>query len=215
MGKYTTIIFDLDGTLLNTLDDLVDSVNYVMTYLGFPEKSRREVRNYVGNGMRRLMELSLPQNVDPHQIEQAFSIYRDYYTEHCRVKTKPYGGILELLGTLKKSGYKMAIVSNKNDAAVRALRDIYFSEYIETAIGEKENIRKKPAPDTVLQALKELNSSKGETLYIGDSEVDKQTADNAGMQCVLVSWGFRDKEQLETLMPAGVIDSPLELLDFL
>ncbi len=215
MGKYTTIIFDLDGTLLNTLDDLVDSVNYVMTYLGFPGKSRREVRNYVGNGMRRLMELSLPQNVDPHQIEQAFSIYRDYYTEHCRVKTKPYGGILELLGTLKKSGYKMAIVSNKNDAAVRALRDIYFSEYIETAIGEKENIRKKPAPDTVLQALKELNSSKGETLYIGDSEVDKQTADNAGMQCVLVSWGFRDKEQLETLMPAGVIDSPLELLDFL
>jgi phosphoglycolate phosphatase len=215
LGKYTTIIFDLDGTLLNTLDDLVDSVNYVMTYLGFPGKSRREVRNYVGNGMRRLMELSLPQNVDPHQIEQAFSIYRDYYTEHCRVKTKPYGGILELLGTLKKSGYKMAIVSNKNDAAVRALRDIYFSEYIETAIGEKENIRKKPAPDTVLQALKELNSSKGETLYIGDSEVDKQTADNAGMQCVLVSWGFRDKEQLETLMPAGVIDSPLELLDFL
>ncbi len=215
MGKYTTIIFDLDGTLLNTLDDLVDSVNYVMTYLGFPGKSRREVRNYVGNGMRRLMELSLPRNVDPHQIEQAFSIYRDYYTEHCRVKTKPYGGILELLGTLKKSGYKMAIVSNKNDAAVRALRDIYFSEYIETAIGEKENIRKKPAPDTVLQALKELNSSKGETLYIGDSEVDKQTADNAGMQCVLVSWGFRDKEQLETLMPAGVIDSPLELLDFL
>lgn len=215
MKKYNTIIFDLDGTLLNTLEDLADGVNHVMKQYHFPVRTLAEVRLFAGNGIRRLMELSVPQGTENPEFEQAFQTFKEYYTLHCNIKTKPYDGIMELLGQLKKDGCRLAIVSNKNYAAVTELNRIYFHGIIQTAIGEKEHIRKKPAPDTVLQALNELGSAREEALYIGDSEVDRQTAVNVGMDCILVSWGFRDREKLIALKPLGIIDKPEQLLEYL
>lgn len=215
MKKYDTVIFDLDGTLLNTLEDLADGVNHVLRENGYPQRTLEEVRHFVGNGIRKLMERALPENVTGEQFEEVFEQFRTYYTENCQIKTRAYEGILELLADLKKQGYAMAIVSNKNQSAVTQLNALYFGEWIGTAIGQKDGIRKKPAPDTVLQALKILGKEKEHTLYVGDSEVDFQTAQNAGMDCVLVSWGFRTQEELKSFAPLARIDRPQELLEIL
>jgi phosphoglycolate phosphatase len=215
MKKYDTIIFDLDGTLLNTLEDLADAVNVVLSNHNFPKCSLEEVRRFVGNGIRRLMELAVPEDVTGDLFEQLFEEFRVYYTEHCQIKTKAYDGVLLLLEQLKKQGIAMAIVSNKNHGAVLELNDIYFKEYISVAIGQREGIRKKPAPDTVFEALKELGKEKETALYVGDSEVDYATAVNAGMDCVLVSWGFRTEEELAECEPVRFIDKAEELLDVL
>lgn len=215
MKKYDTIIFDLDGTLLNTLEDLADAVNVVLSNHNFPKRSLEEVRRFVGNGIRRLMELAVPEDVTGDLFEQLFEEFRVYYTEHCQIKTKAYDGVLLLLEQLKKQGIAMAIVSNKNHGAVLELNDIYFKEYISVAIGQREGIRKKPAPDTVFEALKELGKEKETALYVGDSEVDYATAVNAGMDCVLVSWGFRTEEELAECEPVRFIDKAEELLDVL
>lgn len=215
MGKYDTVIFDLDGTLLNTLEDLKDGVNAVLRKNGYPERTLEEVRHFVGNGIRKLMERALPENVTGEAFERIFEEFRSYYTEHCQIKTRAYDGILKLLKTLKERGYAMAIVSNKNHGAVCELNDIYFKDYIETAIGQKDGIRKKPAPDTVQQALKELGKQKERAVYVGDSEVDFLTARNTGMSCVLVTWGFRTEEELAMYSPDRKIDDPMQLLEFL
>lgn len=214
MKKYDTIIFDLDGTLLNTLEDLADAVNVVLSNHNFPKRSLEEVRRFVGNGIRRLMELAVPEDVTGDLFEQLFEEFRVYYTEHCQMKTKAYDGVLLLLEQLKNRGIAMAIVSNKNHGAVLELNDIYFKEYISVAIGQREGIRKKPAPDTVFEALKELGKEKETALYVGDSEVDYATAVNAGMDCVLVSWGFRTEEELAECEPVRFIDRAEELLEF-
>lgn len=210
MKKYDTVIFDLDGTLLNTLEDLADAVNYVMEKNGFPRRTLEEVRHFVGNGIRRLMELSVPETVTGEQFERVFEEFREYYTGHCQIKTRAYDGIKELLEKLHCKQYSMAIVSNKNHAAVQELNDIYFQKYIRTAIGQKDGIRKKPAPDTVLQALKELGKSAEHAVYVGDSEVDFKTAVNAGMDCILVTWGFRTMEELADFSPKAFIRQPEE-----
>lgn len=215
MKKYDTVIFDLDGTLLNTLEDLKDGVNAVLRNHGFQERTTEEVRHFVGNGIRKLMERALPENVTGEAFERIFEEFRSYYTEHCQIKTRAYDGILKLLETLKKRGYAMAIVSNKNHGAVCELNDIYFKDYIETAIGQKDGIRKKPAPDMVQQALKELGKQKECAVYVGDSEVDFLTARNTGMSCVLVTWGFRTEEELAMYSPDRKIDDPMQLLEFL
>ncbi len=215
MRKYDTVIFDLDGTLLNTLEDLADAVNFVMKEHQYPERTLEEVRRFVGNGIRRLMELALPENLTDAQFELAFEEFKSYYTEHCQIKTCAYEGIMPLLKNLYEDGYAMAIVSNKNHAAVCELNEIYFKEYIEVAIGQKDGIRKKPAPDTVLQALKELGKEKENTIYVGDSEVDFATAENTGMDCALVTWGFRTVEELSKYEPKIFIDHPEELLNIL
>lgn len=215
MKNYDTVIFDLDGTLLNTLEDLADAVNFVMRANQYPERTIEEVRCFVGNGIRRLMEQAVPRHVIGEEFERVFEEFKKYYTEHCQNKTCAYEGIMPLLNCLYEKGYAMAIVSNKNHAAVCELIDIYFKEYITVAIGQKDGIRKKPAPDTVIQALKELGKDKEKTIYVGDSEVDFATAKNSEMDCVLVTWGFRKVEELAEFSPTAFIDKPEELLGVL
>ena len=215
MKKYDTVIFDLDGTLLNTLEDLADAVNFVMRANQYPERTIEEVRHFVGNGIRRLMEQAVPEHVIGEEFERVFEEFKKYYTEHCQNKTCAYEGIMPLLGCLYEKGYAMAIVSNKNHAAVCELNDIYFKEYITVAIGQKDGIRKKPAPDTVIQALKELGKDKEKAIYVGDSEVDFATAKNSGMDCALVTWGFRTVEELAEFSPKALIDKPEELFGVL
>lgn len=213
---YNTIIFDLDGTLLNTIDDLADSVNYVLNKYGWQQHTVAQVQSHVGNGIRNLMERSVPNGSNNPQFEEAFRDFREYYQEHCQVKTDAYPGVMDLLKELHNQGYKMAIVSNKAHKAVIELSKIYFQDYIDVAIGENEatGIKKKPAADMVNLALERLDSDKAEAIYVGDSEVDKATADNSGMECVLCKWGFREPEVLQELKPKAIIEKPKDLLLF-
>ncbi|BCJ95142.1 phosphoglycolate phosphatase [Anaerocolumna cellulosilytica] len=212
---FHTIIFDMDGTILNTLEDLADSVNYALLQCGFPKRTLDEVRCFVGNGVQVLIDRAVPAGTNEKEKETCLSIYREYYNQNMQNKTRPYNGILELLKQLKSYNYKLAIVSNKYDSAVKSLCKEYYSDFIQVAIGESDLVGKKPAPDGVLAALKELNSSKEHALYIGDSEVDIQTAHNAGLKCVGVTWGFRTRELLLAEGADIIVDTPRELLDFL
>lgn len=214
---YNTVIFDLDGTLLNTIEDLAEAVNYIQRKYGWEVHTVNKVRQHVGNGIRNLVKRSVPNGFDNPQFEEAFLAYKEYYQEHCQVKTNAYPGIMELLEQLHSKGYKMAIVSNKAHSAVVELNKVYFKDYIDVAIGENEDagIKKKPAPDMVNLALEKLNSKKSEAIYVGDSEVDKATADNSDMDCVLCQWGFRDLELLESLEPKAIISKPMELMKIL
>ena len=213
--KYDTVVFDMDGTLLNTLDDIADGVNYILRQYQYPEKSLDEVRRAVGNGARQLMRLMLPGGEENPRFDQILKEYGAYYQAHCQEKTRAYEGIPELLGALKEKGVKLAIVSNKGDGAVKELNRQYFAENIETAVGERPGIRRKPEPDSVLEALRILGSTRERALYVGDSEVDYDTAKNGKMACVLVSWGFRTREQLEALHPDYLIDRPEQFLTLL
>lgn len=195
--KKTTVIFDLDGTLLDTLQDLADAANYALRKEGMPERTIDEVRQFVGNGVRLLMIRAVPGGESNPLFEETFAQFKEYYGEHCNDNTKPYEGMIELLETLKSKGYSVAIVSNKIDFAVKELSALYFKGIVPVAIGEKEGVRRKPAPDTVREALKELGRTAEESVYVGDSDVDIETAKNAGMPCVSVLWGFRDREFLE------------------
>ncbi|NMC56430.1 MAG: HAD family hydrolase [Eubacteriaceae bacterium] len=215
MKNIDTVIFDLDGTLLDTIEDLTDSVNYILAKHIYPTRNIDEIRSFVGNGMRRLIELSAPSGLDEEKIESLFEELKEYYTAHSNIKTKLYTGILELLSYLKSNGYKTAIVSNKNHAAVCELRQIYFNDYIETAIGQKEVIRRKPYADCVFSALESLGCECENAVYIGDSEVDIKTAQNAGMDCIAVSWGFRDKKQLIEAGAQIIADDATEIISIL
>lgn len=213
--KYNAVIFDLDGTLLDTLEDLTDAVNHTMHKFRCPEHTLEEVRSFVGNGIKVLIERCLKDGIDTPGFNAIFNEFKQYYTANCRIKTHPYTGIPELLEKLYSSGCKLSIVSNKNQAAVTELNNIYFSQYISIAIGNSENIRQKPAPDTTLKAMEDMGCDKETCVYIGDSEVDIETAKNAGLDCISVSWGFRDKDLLEKLNPGAVADSPEALLKYL
>lgn len=208
---YSAIIFDLDGTLLDTLEDLQKSVNTAMKVCGFPEHSLEEIRNFVGNGLQRLMELSVPNGKENPQFEKALQAFKEDYQIHCNDKTKAYHGVIPLLKKLKEHHIKMAIVSNKPDFGVKKLQEIYFKGLVEAAIGQRESLKRKPAPDMVLEALKELKTEKEKTIYIGDSEVDLATARNAGLSCISVAWGFRSKEFLEQQGATKIVLSVEEL----
>lgn len=210
-----TVIFDLDGTLLNTLDDLADSVNYALGKFGFPERSLEEIKSFVGNGVRNLMQLSTPGGFDNPQFENCLETFREHYSQNMNNKTRPYDGIMELLAKLDSENYKLAIVSNKFDRAVKELAGEFFGGYIRVAIGESGIMRKKPEPDCVFEALKELGAETSEAICVGDSEVDVKTARNAGLPCIGVTWGFRSRGLLEASGADHVIDSPLELLELL
>lgn len=217
MNKKDTVIFDLDGTLLDTLEDLKNSVNYSMRQCGYPEHTLEEIRTYVGNGILLLMQRSIPGGKEDPQFDKAFALFKEHYGKHCNDTTKPYDGIMELLHTLQKNNIKMAIVSNKADFAVKELNEIYFKELIPVAIGEKESegIRKKPAPDTVMEALKELGSTVENSVYIGDSEVDIQTARNSGMDEILCDWGFRGEQFLKQQGAKNLIKEPKEIVSLI
>ena len=189
---YEAVIFDLDGTLLNTLEDLADSTNYALAHHGFPVRTLEEVRQFVGNGVAMLIHRAVPAGTNPEEEAACLDTFRRHYLTHMRCKTAPYPGIPELLERLKKAGCAVAVVSNKFDAAVKELCADYFGAQVPVAIGESEGVRKKPAPDTVYRALEELGIPAARAVYVGDSEVDIETARNTGMDCISVSWGFRD-----------------------
>lgn len=195
--KYRLIIFDMDGTILNTLDDLKNCLNYALDKNDYPVRSMDEVRNFVGNGIHKLIERGVPENTTDHDIERVFDDFNIYYKEHCMDLTKPYDGVVELLGRLRERGYLTAVVSNKLDFAVQELVDRFFKGLFNIAVGEKSGVPKKPAPDSVFNIMNELSVDKSQTVYIGDSEVDLATAENAGIDSIIVEWGFRDREFLE------------------
>lgn len=208
-----TYIFDLDGTLLDTLQDLAASVNYALRENGMKEHSIDDIRKFVGNGVRKLIERAVPEGTDASELNKVFATFRTYYMKHSLDATRPYEGIREMLQELKKRGYRMAVVSNKMMAATQELVTHFFPE-IEVAMGENEaeGIRKKPAPDMVLEALRRLGVEAESAVYIGDSDVDIQTARNAGVPCISVLWGFRDKDFLQEHGATTFINQPKEVL---
>lgn len=197
MSKYKAIIFDCDGTVLDTATDLASSVNFILAKYHYPTRSLPEVLSFLGHGLEALLQQSLPAAATC--TKELVEEFKNYYFAHCLVATKPYAGILEMLHVLQERDYKLALVSNKNKIALAQLNALFFASYMGSVIGESSALPKKPAPDMVRQALAELGVSPNEALYVGDSEVDKQTADNAGLDCMLVTWGFRTQEQLQCL----------------
>lgn len=212
MRDFKTYIFDLDGTLLSTLNDLASSTNYALRWAGMPERTIEDVRMFVGNGVKLLMERAIPEGVDNPKFEKTYAKFREHYMEHNLDTTRPYDGVPELLHELKRRGKHLAIVSNKFYAATQDLAKHFFPDTIEVAIGERENIRKKPAPDTVIEALRQLNVSKEDAVYIGDSDVDIMTAKNCGLPCISVLWGFRDKDFLIEHGGSLFVEKPIEIL---
>ena len=212
-----TVIFDLDGTLLDTLEDLTDSVNHAMEKFGFPVHTIEEIRTFVGNGAPKLLERSIPDGVANPDYEAALTAFKAHYAEHCEDKTGPYEGVPEMLAGLKEQGYHLAVVSNKFDGAVKKLCKKYFGEFISVSIGESEEVKRKPAPDTVYRALRELGCDASHAVYVGDSEVDIQTAKNASLPCISVTWGFRTEEKLrdEGAPEHMMIRTPRELVPLL
>lgn len=214
MMTYSTYIFDLDGTLLDTLGDLAASVNFALREHGMPEHSIDDVRSFVGNGVRLLMERAIPDGADNPDFEATFATFRQYYMAHSLDTTRPYDGVPEALRELRNRGCQLAVVSNKMMAATQELIRHFFTDTIAVAIGEHEaeGIRKKPAPDTVFAALRELGVGREGAVYVGDSDVDIRTAENAGLPCISVLWGFRDKDFLIKHGAKTLISAPSELL---
>lgn len=205
---FDTAIFDLDGTLLNTLDDLKDSTNFALRKYCYPERTLDEIRNFVGNGVNKLIERAIPDGLKNSDFDNCLKDFKNHYKSNMYNTTKPYGGIVGLLEELKKRNVKTAVVSNKFDAAVRELCENFFGSLIDISVGESDSVKKKPAPDSVLQAIHLLKANKEKTIYIGDSEVDIQTAKNAHITCIGVTWGFRSKELLLKEGADYLADSP-------
>ena len=194
--RYKAVLFDMDGTVLDPLDDLTDAVNYSLARFGLPEISREHARENLGNGAAYLVRHCLPEGTDEALADQLITFYRAWYDAHCRVRTGPYAGILPLMERLKAAGVRQAIISNKPDPAVQELAAHFFPNLLEAAVGESASVRRKPNPDAVLRAVEQMGLEKDECVYVGDTEVDLATARNAGLACIAVSWGFRSEEQL-------------------
>lgn len=211
---YRTVIFDLDGTLLNTLDDLTASVNFALATFALPARTKEEIRSFVGNGIATLLSRAI--GYDHPNFSEILQTFRGHYGVHCKDQTKEYDGITSLLLKLKARGVQTAVVSNKADFAVKTLSKEYFPNLLQEAVGENEaaGIAKKPAPDSLLAVMKNLNAEKGTTVYIGDSEVDIQTAKNAGVDCISVVWGFKDEAFLKKNGAKTFVSKPQEILDF-
>lgn len=212
---YKTVIFDLDGTLLDTLQDLHSSVNAALTAYGLPCRTIDEVRSFIGNGIAKLIKRAIGVENHP-DYEDVLTAFKAHYGAHCKDKTKPYGGILELLKALQTAGVKTAVVSNKADFAVKLLAEEYFGGLLLDAVGENEGagVRKKPAPDSLFAVMQKLNAEKSDTVYVGDSEVDIQTAENAGVPCISVTWGFKSREFLLANGAKILVDTPNEILKY-
>lgn len=210
---YKLAVFDMDGTILDTLEDLKDSVNYALKECGFPARTYDEVRRFVGNGIRKLIERAVPEGTDISDIDRVHEVFTGYYKVHCADKTKAYDGIKPLIEELRANGVKTAVVSNKADYGVQELCKQYFDGLFDYAVGEREGIRRKPAPDSVNEALRALGTDKSEAVYIGDSDVDFETAVNAGLPCISVLWGFRDEEFLRSKGATLFVSKPSEILN--
>lgn len=213
--KYRVALFDLDGTVLDTLDDLAVAVNYALEQEGFPTHTRERVCAYVGNGIGNLIQRAVPSGTSPEITERTLATFRTYYAAHCAVHTKPYDGVLDMLRTLRENGIKTALVSNKADFAVQALAKDYFEGLFDVALGERAEIARKPAPDMVYRVLRELGASTKEAVFIGDSDVDVQTAKNASLDGIFVTWGFRDADCLRAAGATHLVHSTKELTEAL
>lgn len=211
MDTYKAVIFDLDGTLLNTLGDLADAVNYMLRELNLPEKAEDEVRRAVGNGIGKLIERVLPENAR-HRADEALSLFSRHYAGHMEEKTAPYPGVTDLLRKLKAKGIRIGVLSNKKEELVKSLCEKYFGELVDVARGEREGVPIKPEPDAVHDLLKALNVCAEDALYSGDSDVDVQTARNADLLCLAVSWGFRPIDSLKIAGASVVIDRAEEFI---
>lgn len=211
--KYDTYIFDMDGTILDTIEDLTVTTNYAMEKMGYKTHTVDEVKWFVGNGILMLIKRAVPEGTSEEDISKTFEYFKEHYYEHCKDKTGPYPGIMELLRELKKAGKKLAVVSNKADKPVKILADEVFPGLFDVAIGEKTGIEKKPARDMVDAAISELNCDRSKAVYIGDTDVDFMTAKNSELDCILVSWGFRGREFIEKYDADYYVDDPLEILD--
>lgn len=209
--KYSAAIFDLDGTLLDTLEDIADSVNEILKRYSFPQRTLGEIRTFVGNGARNLIIRSLPENTPPGLAEEFLAAYTARYSSNMKNKTRPYDGMPDLLRKLRQNGMKIAVCSNKGDRQVRELCREYFGGLVDAALGELPGIRKKPAPDSIYKVLEMLGASSHEAIYVGDSEVDVITAKNAELPFIGVSWGFRGRAGLEAAGAGLVADNADEL----
>lgn len=211
--KYKTIIFDLDGTLLNTLQDLHNSVNHAMRVLDFPERTIDEVRRFVGNGVHTLIRRAAPKDITEAQYNAAYDAFEEHYAVHNRDNTAPYDGVVDMLKALRSRGHKLAIVSNKIDFAVQALKHEFFDGVVDCAVGDREGIANKPEPDMVYIAMKELDAELSECVYVGDTDVDLATAENSGMPCICVSWGFRSRAELISYNAETIVDDPMQIVE--
>ena len=203
-----TVIFDLDGTLLNTLEDLKDAANFALSEFGYPKRSLEEIRCFVGNGVRKLIERAVPEACE--NIDECLCIFKKNYSENMCNNTVPYNGILKILKDLQNKGVKIGVVSNKFESAVKELCKKYFGNLVDIAVGQSDDVPKKPAPEGVFKVMKELGAEKISTVYIGDSEVDVQTAKNSGLPCIGVTWGFRNKNDLQGA--DYIIDNPCDII---
>ena len=211
--KYKLAIFDLDGTILDTLDDLADSLNYALEKTGYPVRTREEVRRFVGNGIRKLVERGVPSGTSAESADKVYESFTEHYKVHCADKTKPYEDIPELLKKLRENGVKTAVVSNKADYAVQNLCVQYFDGLFDAAAGEREGVRRKPSPDSVNIILEKLGVNRENAVYIGDSDVDVETARNSGMDCIAVDWGFRDKNILVQCGAKIIVSEPMKIAE--
>lgn len=212
--KYDLYIFDLDGTILDTLQDLAISVNYALGVFDFPCLSESEVADRTGNGVKRLVEQSVPCGTDKKTALAVLDVFKQHYFYHCADHTKPYDGIIELLKTLKANGKKCAVVSNKMDSAVQELAKDYFDGLFDAVVGQRDDVRAKPYPDSVNKVIETLSVERSKCVYIGDSEVDVQTASNADLPCICVSWGFRGRVRLVEAGAKTIVDDPRQIADF-
>lgn len=210
--RYDLAIFDMDGTILNTIEDLADSLNVSLKHFGCPERSLAEVKAFVGNGIRLLIERGVPAGMDEERIDEVHRYFMEHYKKHCMDKTRPYEGIPDLLCRLRREGCRMAVVSNKADSAVKILADKYFNGLFDIAVGERPGILKKPSPDSVNDILSQLGIERHRSVYIGDSEVDIATARNACMDGIIVEWGFREAEFLREQGASVLVRTPEQLL---
>lgn len=214
-SKYKAIIFDLDGTLLDTSEDLTNAVNFVLKKYNMTQRTKSEVTAFTGNGIYELVKKSIGYSIDNNKFDLMMNDFKEYYSLHGTDNTKPYDKIYELLGELNKSGYKLAVVSNKIDSATKTLCNRFFEKYINIAIGDTVGITKKPQTGTLNLALNKLCVTNDECVYIGDSEVDVLTAKNASMKLIAVSWGFRSREILESLNAENIADTPFDIIKIL
>ncbi len=209
--NYRAALFDMDGTILDTLEDMHQSVNATLRHFSLPEIRREDTRAFVGNGARRLIEQAVPADLPPEQVEEILRYYLDYYNAHSNIATGPYAGIPELLQRLKQAGMRVAVVSNKPARTVSVLVEEIFDGVFESWAGEKDGLCRKPYPDMVLAVMEAMGLPPAECAYIGDSEVDIATAANAGTPCVSVTWGFRDRDVLERAGAGCLVDTVAEL----
>ena len=213
--RYKAVLFDMDGTVLDTLGDLTNAVNHVLALYGMPERTLREVAGFLGNGAAYLLSRAIPEGTTEETRAEMLKVYQPWYDSHCAILTAPYPGILPLMEALRDAGVKQAVISNKQDSAVRRLAEEHFPGLLEVAVGESATVRRKPNPDAVLAALREMDVAREDAVYIGDTEVDLRTAENAGLACAAVGWGFRTEEQLLAAGAGRVFHSAEELREWL